>query len=147
MFVEPHLPRGLVAVSWSLTLGSILWTTSIIAWRAWQHRKFIKSQLGEGTARTNAEKILSLLIESGAIYCCIWAVYLAIYYGLRTAMFIPQSILVQLVAIYPLTIIIIVHIRATSPNSRSQISSFCCATPPDISSGSADSDRRTLSSG
>ena len=73
-------------------LGSNLWTTSIIAWRAWfvwshcfytrslmgpcqyrrQHRQFIKAQLGEGTARTNAEKILSHLIESGAIYCFIW---------------------------------------------------------------------------
>ena len=37
-----------------------------------RHRQFIKAQLGEGTARTKVEKILGLLIESGAVYCFIW---------------------------------------------------------------------------
>ncbi|ETW81419.1 hypothetical protein HETIRDRAFT_409359 [Heterobasidion irregulare TC 32-1] len=125
-------------------LGSNLWTTSIIAWRAWRHRQFIKTQLGGGTARTNVEKILSLLIESGAIYCFVWSLYFLIFYALRNGAFIPAVILDQLAAIYPLTIIIIVHIRAVSSNWLSQVSSIDFVSPP---SGTADPNRYSFTSG
>ncbi|ETW81388.1 hypothetical protein HETIRDRAFT_117945 [Heterobasidion irregulare TC 32-1] len=88
------LDLALGPLMWGFLLGSNLWSTSIIAWRAWRHRQFIKSQLGAGTTRTNVEKILGLLIESGTIYFCIWV---WIYYGRQIALYIPQSMIIQLV--------------------------------------------------
>ncbi|ETW81412.1 hypothetical protein HETIRDRAFT_426842 [Heterobasidion irregulare TC 32-1] len=98
---QDDAPLALASLVWGFLLASNLWSTSIIAWRAWRHRQLIKALLGEGTARTNVEKILGLLIESGAVYCFIWSLYILIFYVLRSAAFIPAVILDQLVTCYP----------------------------------------------
>ncbi|KAH9971921.1 hypothetical protein BGW80DRAFT_1317215 [Lactifluus volemus] len=40
--------------------------------RAWQHRRFLRSIFDNENAKSKAEKTLFFLVESGAIYLCIW---------------------------------------------------------------------------
>ncbi|KAI0269979.1 hypothetical protein BC834DRAFT_1031423 [Gloeopeniophorella convolvens] len=47
--------------------GMNLWTVSLIAIRAWRHRRLMDDFFGQGTRRTKAEKALSLLVESGIV--------------------------------------------------------------------------------
>ncbi|KAL5485978.1 hypothetical protein ACEPAI_7022 [Sanghuangporus weigelae] len=53
-----------------LSLLTNIFATSIIAYRAWQHRQSIRETLSrERDTSTKVEKILTLLVESGLIYC------------------------------------------------------------------------------
>ncbi|KAI9438516.1 hypothetical protein H4582DRAFT_176202 [Lactarius indigo] len=61
---------------WGLSVGTNLWATSLIYIRIWQHRQFVRSLLGKGTATRTAEKVLVFTVESGALYLCIWVVYI-----------------------------------------------------------------------
>ncbi|KAI0690136.1 hypothetical protein C8T65DRAFT_730903 [Cerioporus squamosus] len=46
--------------------------TSLIAYRAWEHRRIIMSHLKGFSPRTQVERTLALLVESGLLYCAIW---------------------------------------------------------------------------
>ncbi|KAI0787299.1 hypothetical protein C8Q74DRAFT_1196513, partial [Fomes fomentarius] len=43
--------------------------TLLIAYKAWAHWKFVRSHLSTGSTRQRVEKVLLLLVESGALYC------------------------------------------------------------------------------
>ncbi|KAH9029366.1 hypothetical protein EDB84DRAFT_1496458 [Lactarius hengduanensis] len=53
-------------------------TSRYLGWTVWglSHRQFVRSSLGKGTATSTAEKVLIFVVESGALYLCIWAVYI-----------------------------------------------------------------------
>ncbi|KAI0318561.1 hypothetical protein OF83DRAFT_1171014 [Amylostereum chailletii] len=61
---------GLAA--YTLSLVTNLWATSLIGFRAWQHRRLIREHLHGSGDRTLAEKVLALIAESGVLYCAIW---------------------------------------------------------------------------
>ncbi|KAA1469615.1 hypothetical protein DENSPDRAFT_879063 [Dentipellis sp. KUC8613] len=63
----------LAVASWGLTILSNIWLLFLTAWRTWKYRQCIRSKLTRGSTKTNAEKILVLLVESGALYLCLWA--------------------------------------------------------------------------
>ncbi|TFK81539.1 hypothetical protein K466DRAFT_656110 [Polyporus arcularius HHB13444] len=46
--------------------------TSLIAYRAWEHRCIIMSYLRRSSRRTQVERTLALLVESGLLYCTLW---------------------------------------------------------------------------
>ncbi|TFK78893.1 hypothetical protein K466DRAFT_506549, partial [Polyporus arcularius HHB13444] len=46
--------------------------TSLIAYRTWEHRCIIMSYLRRSSRRTQAERTLALLVESGLLYCTLW---------------------------------------------------------------------------
>ncbi|KAI0313843.1 hypothetical protein OF83DRAFT_1175289 [Amylostereum chailletii] len=101
-------------VSWILTILTNVWATAAVGVRAWSHRQFIKKQLGEGTARSKAEKMLALLIESGALYICVWIVYILVYFGpSEVAKLTFDAIIIQLVGIYPTLVIALTSMRST----------------------------------
>ncbi|GJE87214.1 hypothetical protein PsYK624_032970 [Phanerochaete sordida] len=60
-------PLGFL-VSWVTNL----WATSLIARRAWDHRRHIKAHLSIGS-HSRAERALLLFVESGSLYCLFWA--------------------------------------------------------------------------
>ncbi|RDX47373.1 hypothetical protein OH76DRAFT_1354415, partial [Lentinus brumalis] len=45
--------------------------TTLIAYRAWQHRRTIMTYL-RASRRTQVERTLALLVESGLLYCALW---------------------------------------------------------------------------
>ncbi|GJE87215.1 hypothetical protein PsYK624_032980 [Phanerochaete sordida] len=62
----PGLPGSIL--SWVTNL----WSTSLISWKAWQHRRVMKEALGNDTKRTKAERVLLLFVESGLLYAIVW---------------------------------------------------------------------------
>ncbi|KAI0029924.1 hypothetical protein K488DRAFT_55318, partial [Vararia minispora EC-137] len=58
---------GYVAVA--MSLASNVFATSVIGYKAW---KLVRKNLSNGSKRLITEKILSIFIESGAFYICIW---------------------------------------------------------------------------
>ncbi|TFK82048.1 hypothetical protein K466DRAFT_438072, partial [Polyporus arcularius HHB13444] len=46
--------------------------TALIAYRAWMHRRLIMSYLKGCSPRTQVERTLALLVESGVLYSALW---------------------------------------------------------------------------
>ncbi|KAH9003306.1 hypothetical protein EDB86DRAFT_2826481 [Lactarius hatsudake] len=69
---DSAMSRYLVWTIWGLSVGTNIWATGLIYIQIWQHRQFIRSLLGKGTATSTAEKVLIFMVESGALYLCIW---------------------------------------------------------------------------
>ncbi|TFY65778.1 hypothetical protein EVG20_g5308 [Dentipellis fragilis] len=105
--------------SFGLTILSNLWVTSLTAWKAWhgKYRRFIRSQFIEGTVRTNSEKVLALLVESGALYLCIWVAYLTVFLTDTKSSAIFDGAIIQLVGIYPTIIIVLVCFSMTETDA------------------------------
>ncbi|KAF7360001.1 hypothetical protein MVEN_00727400 [Mycena venus] len=60
-------------VSWAFSLATNVSCTILIGYRAWQHRRTMKSLDIVGQSRgMSADKVLSILVESGFIYCFLW---------------------------------------------------------------------------
>ncbi|ETW84730.1 hypothetical protein HETIRDRAFT_116887 [Heterobasidion irregulare TC 32-1] len=111
--------------SWVLSLITNLATTSVIGYKAWQHRRFIKENLGQGNSRTRVEKIMALLVESGAFYCIFWIILLVN----RFIRIVPLNnigelilpISLQLAGIYPTVILVLVSLEKTIWDSRGSV--------------------------
>ncbi|GJE87247.1 hypothetical protein PsYK624_033300 [Phanerochaete sordida] len=106
-----------------------IWSTTLIAVRAWQHRRQIGAQLHSG-GRTRAQTALLLLIESGVLYTLFWtplAVYAALdiatsldgtYYDTPSDMrdrfmgamaAVQAGVLIDIVGMYPTAVILLVE--------------------------------------
>ncbi|KAL1735484.1 hypothetical protein EV714DRAFT_267633 [Schizophyllum commune] len=57
-----------------LLLATNIVATSLIGMKVWYHRRIIQGALGLFTQKTQAEKVLMLLLESGVAYCLLWVV-------------------------------------------------------------------------
>ncbi|KAI1788216.1 hypothetical protein LXA43DRAFT_1084491 [Ganoderma leucocontextum] len=58
----------------ALSLATSLAATVLIAHKAWVHRRCIKMHVANGPRNTLVEGVLTLLVESGALYCTLWVV-------------------------------------------------------------------------
>lgn len=127
-FLSGNEKTGLLQLTvYCLTLATNISATALIAYKAWRHRCSIKEHLCDGNARTRVEKVLSLLVESGAIYCGFWALSVGSYFlpGGQDAVRSSKpsgdialgdvicSTAVQISGIYPTIIIILVCIQKT----------------------------------
>ncbi|EIM92383.1 uncharacterized protein STEHIDRAFT_164673 [Stereum hirsutum FP-91666 SS1] len=63
-------------VLWGLTLATNMWATSLVAYKAWRYRRSVRAFLGTGNRKTQVERLMALLVESGALYCFIWVMFL-----------------------------------------------------------------------
>jgi len=101
---------------WGFSVGTNIWATGLICIRTWQHRQAVRSLLGKETTRSIAEKVLVFMVESGALYLCIWVVYMTLSFIQWTGglvLFIDAAI-VQIVGIYPMTIVVLVTMRLST---------------------------------
>ncbi|KAI5890039.1 uncharacterized protein SCHCODRAFT_02630700 [Schizophyllum commune H4-8] len=90
--------------------------TMVVSWRVWHYRRDIKFNLDPLGRKTRLEKILVLLVESGFIYCFLWAFALAVQYiGGDGAFFALYSIVGRayhsISGIYPTIIILAVAMQ------------------------------------
>ncbi|GJE87251.1 hypothetical protein PsYK624_033340 [Phanerochaete sordida] len=130
--VDGNFPNAVaICLSWSTNV----WSTSLIAVRAWQHRRAM-APLGASGSRTRAELALLLLIESGVLYCLFWLLPLASsiinFIAPLDMDFVPpkgtighfyegiidlwQGCLIDLVGIYPTAVILLAQLS----NHRAQ---------------------------
>ncbi|TBU40858.1 hypothetical protein BD309DRAFT_869457, partial [Dichomitus squalens] len=121
-------PSTKAAIILSLVMNSA--ATSLIAYKAWWvvHRSFLKKHLGMDGTKTLVMRILTLLVESGSIYCAL--LILAIAYTLEPektnspaevgfgymGYYFVYGCLVPIVALYPTLIIILVAVNRSALN-------------------------------
>ncbi|KAL1740338.1 hypothetical protein HDZ31DRAFT_76953, partial [Schizophyllum fasciatum] len=74
VMIEPGaIPMAARTLTRTLTLlFTNVVATGLVGIRAWQYRTQIKGNLGLLTKRTQVEKVLILLVESGFLYCLVW---------------------------------------------------------------------------
>ncbi|THH04969.1 hypothetical protein EW146_g10030 [Bondarzewia mesenterica] len=99
--------------TYGLELATNLAATSLIAYKAWKHRKLIKSALGP-RRKTKVEKVLALLVESGVLYCILWILLIGFEFVPPASFanyFAPTA--VHIAGMYPTVIVILVSIDQT----------------------------------
>ncbi|PIL25600.1 hypothetical protein GSI_11348 [Ganoderma sinense ZZ0214-1] len=141
-FMYGGLPVGTVASIFSLATN--LFATVLTAYKAWVHRRCVRSHGASGSSRsTQVENIFALLIESGALYCTLWIVVVVWQTGswitdphLRSSFLLSlqssgklkhesasfwfkggvliEGCLVPLIAIYPTAIIVLVALNKSA---------------------------------
>ncbi|KAI0310787.1 hypothetical protein OF83DRAFT_829511 [Amylostereum chailletii] len=120
---------ALGTAAFTLSLATNLWSTCLVAYKAWRHRRFIKAHLQMGSTRTRTEKVMALLFESGIVYCLVWIFVVAYSVnGLLPKRVGPQDdsepitdagdnfvkgAFIQLIGIYPTVVIILVCLERT----------------------------------
>ncbi|EIM91675.1 uncharacterized protein STEHIDRAFT_153296 [Stereum hirsutum FP-91666 SS1] len=127
--------------AYSLTLFTNLWTTGVIGYETWIHRRVLKnaSTRGSGTSSgsgpglgrsTAVSRMLALLIESGVVYCFLLIVYLAmscVYVSTRSnqvdlpfiiAYSAFASVWVCLAGMYPTTILLLASLQSTLSDNK-----------------------------
>jgi len=102
-------------IGWSLSLGTNFMGTSLIAWKAWEHRQFIRQHYTRTAGQTKVQKILGVLVESGFLYCLTQLSVVVSWFILlpHTSAWLSDilgSAAVQLAGIY-LTVVIILAAR------------------------------------
>ncbi|KAJ6450759.1 hypothetical protein C8R45DRAFT_848827 [Mycena sanguinolenta] len=100
-----------------VSLSSNLWATSLMGYKAWTHRKKIRSYLETESRTSAAYSILAIATESGFLYCGIWGMFIV------TTMINSKSpsrfthaiagAVPQLVGLYPMIIMLLVALRKT----------------------------------
>ncbi|EJD06700.1 uncharacterized protein FOMMEDRAFT_63622, partial [Fomitiporia mediterranea MF3/22] len=95
-----------------LSLITNISATSIIGFRAWQHRQSIRTMISrERETSTKVERILTLLVESGLIYCISGVIVLiasVIRLPYHTLGDVYTPVHVQVAGIYPTIVLILV---------------------------------------
>ncbi|EIN09335.1 hypothetical protein PUNSTDRAFT_134488 [Punctularia strigosozonata HHB-11173 SS5] len=132
-------------------------STCMIAWKTWTHRKIIAVFLRNSSRRNTTDRVMIILVESGAMYCLLWAsVFITLGAQGNCDKILPTQILwlissvgkmpnvteafvvnnfvdymnsamVQLTAIYPLIIFLLVALERTHCNRG-----FLLGAPPRI---------------
>jgi len=101
----------------ALSAATNFFSTLLISWKAWQRRDLFKTQTSStGRPGTRAQKIMSLLIDSGFIYFAIWVIAMLNFYIDWKAP-VLQAVLRgaydMVMGTYPTLIIILVHLEYT----------------------------------
>ncbi|KAI0252424.1 hypothetical protein BJV78DRAFT_355488 [Lactifluus subvellereus] len=99
---------------WGFTISTNLWSTCLIFIRAWQHRRFLRSQFSNGNGPSKAESALAFLVESGAFYFCIWLTFVLVAVLNSPVVLFYRTIIVELVGIYPTAIFVVVTMRMSA---------------------------------
>ncbi|KAI0252392.1 hypothetical protein BJV78DRAFT_352787 [Lactifluus subvellereus] len=99
---------------WCLTTSTNFWATALIFIRAWQHRRFLRSQFGKESSTSKAESTLAFLVESGALYLCIWLTFIIVAAVGSPVVLLFRTIIIQLTGIYPTAIFVVVTMRMSA---------------------------------
>lgn len=90
--------------------------TALVGMRYWRYRRDIKPSFNNWIKTTTVERVLALLVESGFVYCIIWAVYIATKFikggesGL-TGFSVFRSAYHNISGIYPCLIVIVIGMQ------------------------------------
>ncbi|KAK0480330.1 hypothetical protein IW261DRAFT_1477390 [Armillaria novae-zelandiae] len=98
------------------TLSTNVLATTLIGYRAWVHRRLIRSLNGGSYSAAQVYgkiDILALLIESGALYCCTWFAMIFVFVFVNSGTYFMINMLAQLSSIYPTLIITLVCLGST----------------------------------
>ncbi|KAJ7123689.1 hypothetical protein C8R44DRAFT_784208 [Mycena epipterygia] len=107
-------------MAWAFSLVTNASCTILIGYKAWHHRRSMRALNISGTSRRlSTDKLLSILVESGFIYCLFWLTQLILFFPVSRDK--PEIYVYQLLAgmgdqisgMYPTLIIVIVNLHQT----------------------------------
>ncbi|KAJ7077703.1 hypothetical protein C8R44DRAFT_550059, partial [Mycena epipterygia] len=105
-------------ISWAFSLGTNVSCTTLIWYMAWNHRKTMRSMNILGNSRRPlTEKLLSILVESGFIYCLFWLTQLVLFFQISRdspVVYLNElfgAMADQISGMYPTLIIVIVNFQ------------------------------------
>ncbi|KAI0790211.1 hypothetical protein BC629DRAFT_397177 [Irpex lacteus] len=133
---------GVIMVVTSLALN--VWATGIVGCKALQFKRTVKTHLTHPeTSRLRPEKMLSIIIDSGVLYCALWTVVMIGEFiePLSDAIIISlqESSLIQLVGMYPTILVAVASfdrlrgdrpVRALHPSAGSR--QFSALSPSSV---------------
>jgi len=111
---DKHMSYTLKWVLWGFTISTNLWATCLIFVRAWQHRRSLHCQFSNESATSKAESALAFMVESGALYLCIWLTFVILAALTSPAVLLFRTTIVQIVGIYPTAIFTVVTMRMSA---------------------------------
>ncbi|KAJ3750796.1 hypothetical protein DFH05DRAFT_117003 [Lentinula detonsa] len=119
---EPQICYNSYIGTFFLSIAINLLATSLIATKAWMHRRLLQSASVERSTRVL--KVLILLVESGFIYLLLWATKsMSIFVDLNStpsgqfAVTMLNSVGNQIVGLYPTLLMVLVHMQRTTINA------------------------------
>ncbi|KAJ7486610.1 hypothetical protein FB451DRAFT_1534526 [Mycena latifolia] len=107
-------------ISWAFSFVTNAACTILIGYKAWQHRGATKAlNISVTSRRISTNRILSLLVESGFIYCLFWLTQLILFFDVSrdTPLIYVYQLFAgmgdQISGMYPTLIIVIVNLHQT----------------------------------
>ncbi|KAJ6492825.1 hypothetical protein C8R47DRAFT_1119923 [Mycena vitilis] len=107
-------------ISWAFSFGTNVTCTILIGYKAWHHRQSMKSlNMTKNTRRISTNKLLSILVESGFIYCLFWLTQLILFFDISRrspTVYVYElfaSMGDQISGMYPTLIVLIVNLHQT----------------------------------
>ncbi|KXN87268.1 hypothetical protein AN958_09000 [Leucoagaricus sp. SymC.cos] len=103
--------------SFSLSYATNIICTILIMYKAWMYRRSMAQYLGSAHRRTQVEKIMILLIESGAVYLALYTFQAVPIYGgsFSAGSFVAveavNAIIQQAMGMYPTAIVVLVEMQ------------------------------------
>ncbi|RDB27264.1 hypothetical protein Hypma_004351 [Hypsizygus marmoreus] len=113
--------------SYTLSFVTNMFCTSLIAFKAWRHRRVMAKYLGSARRKTQVERILTLLMESGSVYLLLYTLQAVPIYGAQLtrsgllAFNVVNAIIQQAMGMYPTAIIVLVKMQK-SPWDATEVS-------------------------
>ncbi|KAJ7726822.1 hypothetical protein DFH07DRAFT_234745 [Mycena maculata] len=115
-------------ISWAFSLVTNVACTMLIGFKAWQHRRSTRAlSLVGDPRRISTNKILSILVESGFVYCLFWLTQLILFFNVSRdspviyVWMLFSSMGDQISGMYPTLIIVIVNLHQTLWDERSSL--------------------------
>ncbi|ETW76290.1 hypothetical protein HETIRDRAFT_480361 [Heterobasidion irregulare TC 32-1] len=115
--IPPNALNKVRTSSWALSLATNTVATSLIGYKAWSHRRFLKANLSHGSRKTKVEKVLAILVETGLFYCLQQAIMIGMGYiplpdnPRSPVSSVLNGVSVHLAGIYPTMIIVLVNFQ------------------------------------
>lgn len=108
--------------SWAFELATNIVATSLIGYKTWTYRRFIRQNIIGKNRKTSIQKILAILVESGTLYCFVWIALIvcgtvpisgvrAVDTGASADLFLSVSS--HIAGIYPTIIVVLVSMQNT----------------------------------
>ncbi|ETW80414.1 hypothetical protein HETIRDRAFT_452014 [Heterobasidion irregulare TC 32-1] len=123
----PALCHNSEVTSWVLSIAANVIATGIIGYKAWEYRQFIRKSLGSKSRRTQIEKVLALLVDSGAVYFVLWVPQILGFFPItfhpgpaHFTSVVFGSVCKQIVGLYPTIVVVLVNLHRSvldSPNA------------------------------
>ncbi|KAL1743526.1 hypothetical protein HDZ31DRAFT_83344 [Schizophyllum fasciatum] len=112
MLVIKDVPEYSLLMTIPLLLTNVI-ATALIGWKTWGYKKMVGDLLRQAKRMTATELTMLLLVESGAIYCIIWALTLASALGVmnETVTSLLLEVLCIVAGLYPTIVVIIVALQ------------------------------------
>ncbi|KAF7369739.1 hypothetical protein MVEN_00305500 [Mycena venus] len=107
-------------ISWAFSFVTNATCTILIGYKAWRHRRSMKAlNIAGNQRRLSTDKMLSILVESGSIYCLFWLTQLILFVDVdrRKPIIYAYELFAsmgdQISGMYPTLIIVIVNFHQT----------------------------------